>query len=145
MTFLLDVNVLIALVDARHFQHDAAHEWFRREGQARWATCPITENGLVRILSHPKYPNTMNAPAVVLDVLSVMRELPGHEFWSDEISLTDESVHRANLLTSAQITDTYLLALAVRKGGRFATLDKRLSALAVRNGTQKLHIIGNSP
>jgi toxin-antitoxin system PIN domain toxin len=143
MTFLLDVNVLIALLDARHLQHDIVHEWFQREGQARWATCPITENGLVRILSHPKYPNTMNAPAAVLDVLSAMRAAPGHEFWPDEISLTDGSqIHRANLLNSGQVTDTYLLALAVRKHGQLATLDKRLASLAVRNATQSLRIVG---
>ena len=64
--YLLDVNVLIALVDPAHVQHDAAHEWFARQGHKAWATCPLTENGLVRIVGHPRYPSSPGTPAAIL-------------------------------------------------------------------------------
>jgi toxin-antitoxin system PIN domain toxin len=145
VTFLLDVNVLIALMDVEHVSHDVAHDWFSREGSDRWATCPITENGLVRILSNPKYPNARATPREALDLLAKLTRLPGHEFWPDEISLTDTYyINPAYLLISGQITDTYLLALSVRKGGKLATLDRRLATLAVHMGAESLRVIGAS-
>ncbi|MCP3728367.1 hypothetical protein M3I53_35550 [Paraburkholderia sp. CNPSo 3272] len=59
MAYLPDINVLIALLDAGHVQHEAAHKWFGRVGHSAWATCPLTENGVVRIIGSPRYPNTM--------------------------------------------------------------------------------------
>ena len=91
MTCLLDVNVLIALLDPSHVSHEAAHAWFEREGRKSWSTCPLTENGVMRIVGHPKYPNTPGSPAVVAGMLRQMRELPGHLFWADTISLLDEA------------------------------------------------------
>ena len=75
--YLLDMNVLIALVDPVHVQHDAAHEWFALERRHAWATCPMTENGLLRIVGHPRYPNSPGTPAVVAGILGRLRELPG--------------------------------------------------------------------
>ena len=91
-TFLLDVNVLIALIDPAHLQHDLAHEWFERIGAQSFATCPITENGLLRIVGHPKYPNSPGPPSVVAKSLAVVRELKGHQFWPDEISIAYSTV-----------------------------------------------------
>jgi uncharacterized protein len=79
-TYLLDVNVLIALIDPAHLQHDQAHEWFTQTGHQAFATCPITENGLLRIVGHPRYPNTPGTPAVVAASLRAIRALPGHHF-----------------------------------------------------------------
>ena len=143
MTFLLDVNVLIALVDASHVSHDAAHDWFAREGHVRWATCPITENGLVRIVSNPKYPNNLATPAEAMALLVQLASLPGHVFWPDDISVRDAALFTpAKMLTTGQITDSYLLALAASKGGRLATRDRRLSTLAVQDGAKCLRFIG---
>lgn len=142
MTFLLDVNVLIALVDTDHVHHAPAHDWFAREGQQDWASCPITENGLVRIVGNPKYRNSDRSPGAIVDVLSRMTDLDGHVRWPDDVSLTDSSLFIAERLrTPAQVTDTYLLGLAVRHGGKLATLDRRLSPLSVIGGEQALHII----
>lgn len=142
MTFLLDVNVLIALVDTDHVSHQAAHDWFGREGRRSWATCPLTENGLVRIVSHPKYQDGGASPAQVLGILTRLTELEGHVRWPDDVSLTDPGLFvAARLLTPAQVTDTYLLGLAVRHGGRLATLDRRLSPLAVVGGAAALLVI----
>lgn len=142
MIYLLDVNVLIALVDTDHVNHSVAHVWFEREGRQGWATCPITENGLVRIVGNPKYRNSDRSPGAIVDILFRMTELGGHTRWSDDVSFTDSSLFvPERLLTPAQVTDAYLLGLAVRHGGKLATLDRRLSPLPVIGGDQALHVI----
>lgn len=140
--FLLDTNVLIALVDPAHVHHEAVHRWFARAGRKRFATCPITENGFLRIVGHPRYPNSPGPPSAVAPALAALRAQPGHEFWPDAISLADESrVDAARLSGHAQVTDAYLLALAVARGGRLASLDRRLVADAVPGGREALELI----
>lgn len=141
-TYLLDVNVLVALVDPSHVAHEQAHEWFGRVGVHSFATCPLTENGLLRIVGHPKYPNTPGTPAAVATSLAAIRQLPGHVFWPDDVSIADGRLVDATRLSShAQVTDTYLLALACAHGGRLATMDRRLVADAVQGGRQALHLV----
>lgn len=145
MTFLLDVNVLIALIDPAHVGHDEAHRWFDADGRHDWATCPLTENGVIRIVGHPKYPNTPGSPAQVAAIVTQLRALPGHRFWPDNISMVDaDHVDATQVLTSKQVTDTYLLALAVAHGGRLATFDRRLATRAVRGGKAALLFVGGS-
>ena len=144
MTYLLDVNVLIALIDPGHVAHDPAHAWFETSGHEDWATCPMTENGVMRIVGHPRYPNTPGSPAVVAGIVATLRGLPGHRFWPDDLSLVgSDLVDPARILTSAQVTDTYLLALAKAHGGELATFDRRLSSAAVKDGKSALCIIEN--
>ncbi|MEO6408322.1 MAG: TA system VapC family ribonuclease toxin [Burkholderiaceae bacterium] len=141
-TFLLDVNVLIALADPAHVQHDQVHDWFARVGCKRFATCPVTENGLLRIVGHPRYPNSPGAPSAVTPTLRALRALPGYEFWADTISIADASLIDASLLSShAQVTDSYLLALAQARGGRLATMDRKLVVDAVVQGRKSLELI----
>lgn len=141
--YLLDVNVLIALIDPAHVRHDQAHEWFASAGKEAWATCPLTENGVLRIVGHARYPNSPGAPAAVAEIIMSLRALPGHEFWPDTISLLDrQHVDAGRLSDSAQVTDTYLLALAHARGGRLATFDRHLVTNAVIGGMQALHLIG---
>lgn len=143
MIFLLDVNVLIALVDPAHVHHEPAHLWFEASGAASWATCPLTQNGVLRILSHPKYPNTVGSPATVAPILEGLLALPGHHFWADDLSLVrNPNVDLARVASTDRVTDTYLLALAAAKGGQFATFDRRLSAQPVKGGRESLHVIG---
>lgn len=142
MTFLLDVNVLIALVDPQHVAHETVQQWFQEKGRARWATCPLTENGLIRIVSHPKYTNSLGSPTAALKLLGTLYRLGRHEFWPDSISLLDAAlIHPLKLATSQQVTDTYLLALAVANNGRLATLDRKLSPAAVADGASALYLI----
>lgn len=139
MIYLLDVNVLVALIDPAHVAHDDAHDWFGAEGHLGWATCPITENGVLRILGNPKYPNSPGSPAAVAGILRQLRGLVGHVFWAEDFSLVDaDQVNADRVLTTGQVTDTYLLALAARQGGRLATFDRRLSVDAVGNGKAAL-------
>ena len=140
--YLLDVNVLIALVDPAHVQHDEAHEWFGRTGRRSFATCPITENGLLRIVGHPKYPNSPGPPSTVASALAAIRALPGHVFWPDSISLADSSFVDASLLSShSRVTDGYLLALARANNGVLATMDHKLAAEVVPEGKASLALI----
>jgi uncharacterized protein len=143
MTYLLDVNVLVALVDSAHVGHDAAHDWFAREGRQDWSTCPTTENGLVRVIANPKYPNALPTAADAIALLVQLVSLPGYVFWSDDITLRDANrFNTTRMLTVGQVADTYLLALAASRGGKLATLDRRLSPVAVQKGAQSLHLIG---
>ncbi|WP_027167876.1 TA system VapC family ribonuclease toxin [Mesorhizobium sp. WSM3224] len=145
MTFLLDVNVLIALIDPGHIAHDDAHGWFEVTGNAAWATCPITENGVLRIVGNQKYPNSPGSPAVVAQIVTKLRALQGHSFWPDDLSLVGSGdIDAAKILTSAQVSDTYLLALAKAHGGQLASFDRRLSAAAVKGGKSALHLIPTS-
>ncbi|MBI3980046.1 MAG: VapC toxin family PIN domain ribonuclease [Chloroflexi bacterium] len=139
-TYLLDVNLLLALSDPMHVHHEAAHRWFADRGHRSWATCPLTENGFVRIASHPSYPNR---PGDVLAVLALLRQLcdaQGHQFWAEDVSIR-EILKPTAVITHAQITDVYLLGLAVRKEGRLATLDQRIPVEAVRGGEEGLELI----
>jgi uncharacterized protein len=140
--FLLDINVLIALIDPAHVQHDRAHAWFAAKGHKAWATCPLTENGVLRIVGHPRYPNSPGSPAAVSELLFSFRKLPGHAFWADDISLLDrEHVNAARLLDSAHVTDSYLLALAHVHDGQLATFDQHVVTDAVTDGPKVLHLI----
>ena len=142
MVHLLDVNVLLALCDPRHLHHDAAHGWFKKLGTDGWATCPVTENGFIRIASHPKYPNRPGSPSLVAGILQEFCLNPQHEFWPDSLSLLDGSIFsHAALLAHSQITDVYLLGLAVQNKGKLATFDQDIAVAAVTGGKQALELI----
>jgi toxin-antitoxin system PIN domain toxin len=139
---LLDVNVLIALLDPDHVQHDRAHHWFEQSCKGTWATCPFTQAAVPRILGNPRYPNARGAPAAVIPYLRNLCALRGHVFWHDDISLLDSKrIDADRLLDFGQITDTYLLALAVAHDGQLATFDRRLVTDAVPQGKTHLAVI----
>lgn len=140
MRALLDVNVLIALLDADHSLHERACEWFGGHAQSGWASCPITQNGCVRIMSHPGYPNALPVGAV-MDRLGAATASAHHDFWPDDISLLDARVADPGRIHGPrQLTDLFLLALAVHHGGRFVTFDSAVSMDAIR-GAEKKHLV----
>ena len=112
-------------------------------GRKSFATCPLTENGLVRILGHPKYPNSPGPPGVVIQSLRGIRTLAGHVFWLDEVSIADESHFSEQRLTTshARVTDSYLLALAQLNKGRLATMDRKLAAEVAGNDKSSLEVL----
>lgn len=141
MSVLLDVNVLVALFDPAHIHHDTAHDWFGAGREEGWATCPLTENGFVRVLSNPAYPGRRTTVADAAGRLTRLTQGGGHVFWADEISLLDDSViDRGRLSGHRQITDAYLLALAVSNDGRVVTFDRGLPLGAVR-GAEPEHVV----
>jgi uncharacterized protein len=140
MRALLDVNVLIALLDADHSLHARATKGFASHARAGWASCPITQNGCMRIMSHPGYPNALPARAV-MERLTEAGASALHEFWPDDISLLDARIaDAARIHGPRQLTDVYLLALAVRHSGQFVTSDTSVSLDAVR-GAKKTHVL----
>ncbi|WP_218120636.1 TA system VapC family ribonuclease toxin [Geodermatophilus sp. DSM 45219] len=104
---LLDVNVLLALLDSDHVDHERAGEWLDAELDTGWASCPITENGFVRIISQPRYPSPVT-PAQAVALLSAARETPHHAIWPCDVSLLDpQVVDRSRLHGSRQVADAF--------------------------------------
>jgi len=138
---LLDVNVLVALFDPNHGHHEAAHAWFEANRRSGWATCPLTENGLVRVLSNPAYPGATERPSQILERMKTFRISGHHVFWADELSLCDAQLFKLDLgFSHRQITDAYLLALAKQMAGRLATFDRNIPLAAVLGATEE-HIV----
>jgi toxin-antitoxin system PIN domain toxin len=137
---LLDINVLLALLDSDHVDHSRAHTWLDDEFDAGWASCAITENGFVRIISQPRYPSPVS-PSEAIELLARACEGGHHEFWPCRISLLDAKiVDRSRLHGPRQVTDAYLLALAISHDGRFITFDRTVSLAAVHGATDD-HLI----
>lgn len=128
---LLDVNVLVALLDAGHLHHAAATRWLSLHARSGWASCPLTQNGCLRILALNSYPNAQPTGQVA-DRLGRAMAGGNHAFWPDSIILLEAGVLRGDrVLTSRQTTDTYFLALAAAQGGRLVTFDRGISIEAV--------------
>ncbi|WP_420114092.1 TA system VapC family ribonuclease toxin [Pseudactinotalea sp.] len=131
MRALLDVNVLIAVHDESHTHHASARAWLSANLDNGWASCAITQNGFVRVLSQPRYPLEISA-AGALALLQVSCSAPHHEFWPSDVALVDPTaVSPHSLLGPQQVTDIYLLALTVRHGGRLVTFDRTVPTAAV--------------
>ena len=140
MRALFDVNLLIAAFDEEHVLHGRAQEWWAANRAHGWASCPLTQNRCVRILSQPNYLSPISIGAA-LDLLAEQVANTDHAFWSDSVSLTDpEQFDQAHILGPKQLTDIYLLALAVKNGGRLATFVRAIPIAAVR-GAEPRHVV----
>lgn len=136
---LLDVSVLVALCDSAHEFHEEASGWFQLNRPDGWATCPLTENGLIRIVGHPAYPGGPGSPARARPLLQALLRTPRHAFWPDDVSLCDATVFPSLArATAAHLTDLYLLALALHHGARFVTFDRRIDPGILSGGAAAL-------
>lgn len=131
---LLDVNVLIALMDPDHAAHERVHAWAAEGLGDGWATCALTQNGFVRVMSQPRYPSPVPVGAAI-ELLTQATADSRHAFWSCELPLTDSSILSSRLLGHRQITDTYLLALALANAGCLVTLDANIDLTTVAGAT----------
>lgn len=137
MRSLLDVNVLIALFDPDHTLHEPAARWFEANARDGWASCPLTQNGFIRVVSQPNYPNPLPVD-VVAQRLREAASHAHHEFWPDEVSLLDpQAVDTARIHGPRQLTDVYLLSLAVSRRGRLVTFDRSVPLSAVVKAQRK--------
>jgi uncharacterized protein len=144
MRALLDINVLIALLDTDHPFHRYAAEWLARNLRHGWASCPITQNGCVRIMAQPGYPNSVPVSEVA-DRLRDASAHASHRFWPDDVSLLDARlVDTQRIHGPRQTTDIYLLALAARHLGRFVSFDGGISAEAAKGAAAK-HLLVLTP
>lgn len=140
MRALFDVNVLIALLDQAHPHHTTAHAWLKSNIGHGWASCPITQNGCIRIMSQPSYPGA-RPPAQIIERLRDATRHPAHAFWPDDASIIEPRVVDATRVHGArQVTDTYLLALALAHGGRLVTFDAAIAVAAVGGASAK-HLV----
>ena len=131
MRALFDVNVLIALHDSDHVHHHVASAWLQENGEHGWASCPLTQNGCLRIMAQPGYGKPQPL-ATLVAMLGRSTSTRFHEFWADSISLLDAAqFHHAHIHNPRQLTDLYLLALAVHHGGRLVTFDRLIALSAV--------------
>lgn len=139
MIALLDVNVLIALIDPAHKFHRTAKAWALEHAPSGWASCPLTQNGCIRIISQPSY----QQPATLQEAIQTLQTLcksPKHQFWPDDLSLLDAvAFDHSKIHGHRQLTDLYLLALAVKHKGCFVTLDGAVPLSAVK-GAKKQHL-----
>ena len=137
MIALLDVSVLVALFDDGHIGHEAAHDWFTDNRALGWASCPITENGVIRILGNPVYPAGLTPIPEIATRLDTFCGATEHHFWPDDVSFRNRArFHVDGVRGYRQLTDVYLLGLAVQRGGRFVTLDQRVPLAAVNGATR---------
>lgn len=142
MIALLDINVLIARADPIHEFHHRAVVWLASLKHASLATCPLTENGFLRIYGNPAYPGGPGTPAGASQLLAAIRKLPQHVFLADDISLNDTMrISTLAGLGHQQITDLYLLALALRHSAVFATFDRRVDPTLAIGGRDALLVI----
>jgi toxin-antitoxin system PIN domain toxin len=143
MRALLDVNVLIALFDPDHVFHSTAHQWWSAN-QNGWASCPITENGLVRIVCQPRYSEkVVFTPSDVISNLRTFAQQSDHVFWPDDVSLRESGSFLIDRIHgSRQITDLYLLALATKHNGRLVTFDGNIPISPIAGaGSSNIYVI----
>jgi len=133
MSYLLDVNVLVALLWPEHKFHEIVQDWFGKHARKGWATCPLTQAGLVRIVSNPAFSPQAVPPVEALRALALSLQHPAHQFWHDDATVTDAlAMFGKRLVGHQQVTDAYLLGLAIKKKGKLATLDRSLIELSGR-------------
>lgn len=133
---LLDVNLLVALFDPDHIHHDLAHDWFHDQRTAGWATCPLTENGLLRVLTNPAY-TAPHRPADIVERLRAFRSSGHHRFLADDVSLCDARLFNLALMRGhRQVTDIYLLGLAKHSDAALATFDRTIPLASVKGATR---------
>ena len=141
MTFLLDLNLLLALAWPSHVHHGMAHGWFEGEGSLRWATCPLTQLGFVRLSSNPAFTSDAVTPAAALAMLRTMTALDGYEFWADDVDcVTGAFSTGIHMTVHRQVTDAYLFSLARARSGCLATLDRRMHRLLPRGERSSPHL-----
>jgi uncharacterized protein len=140
MMALLDVNALIALVDTGHQFHQTVKTWMVTHVEKGWATCPLTQNGCIRIISQAGY----SKPAPLQTVVQTLQDVcasPHHHFWPDDVSLLNSAAFDHHKIHGPrQLTDLYLLGLAVKNQGCLVTLDGQIPLSAVK-GAKKQHLV----
>jgi toxin-antitoxin system PIN domain toxin len=133
---LLDVSFLVALFDSAHVHHARAHEWLIEHRRLGWATCPLTQNGCLRIIAQPVYPGCLPLGEIARR-LRLATRARDHEFWPEGWAPTDERrLDLSRIPHPRMLTDAYLLALAVSRKARLVTFDQGISLEAVPGATE---------
>jgi hypothetical protein len=140
--FLLDLNALIALADPDSVHYMAVHEWFDSEGREDWGVCPNTEAGFVRVTTNPAYRGATRTLPQATAILAEFAKRPGYRYWAISDSWAALTApFSARLLGHQQVTDAYLLGLAVKENGVLVTFDKGIRYLAGTEYSRNLLVL----
>jgi toxin-antitoxin system PIN domain toxin len=144
---LPDVNVLVALTWPSHVHHRAASDWFAGLGSDPWATCPFTQSGFIRVSSNPRIVDPAVSPQAALQVLRRLASMGQHHFWPDDLDFTGDAIPVTLLMGHRQVTDAYLLGLAIHRGGRLVTLDREITDLLAEASPHRanVEVLGGMP
>lgn len=141
-TFLLDVNVLIAMSWPVHVAHEKVQHWFVKHARSAWATCPLTQAAFVRIVSNPAFSPNALTTADAFQLLGSNLKHPGHKFWPDNLGVLEATrSFQAQIAGHQQVADAYLLGLTLDRKGRLATLDNGMLALSKGSGPDLVTVI----
>jgi toxin-antitoxin system PIN domain toxin len=141
---LLDINVLIALTHSAHVHHALVQDWVQAQGKLAWSSCTVTQLGFVRLAGMPAIGGANTSPAAALALLDQLLAHPGHHFWPDAQGIANSEALRSPLIVGhRQVTDGYLLGLAMREGSALVTLDRGLASVArAMQAERHVHWIG---
>jgi hypothetical protein len=127
---LLDVNVLVALLWPAQESHAKAQNWFKRWSSEGWATCPQTQAGFVRVVSNPAFSPSAVSPGEATRALKKSLAHPDHEYWPADVSYLEAiEPFGSKLVGHRQVSDAYLLGLAIHHGGSLVTMDRGILEL----------------
>ena len=141
MTALLDINVLLAMLWPRHVFFQQASRWFAANRRTGWATCPMSQAGLVRLYTQPAIMGVEISPQEAIEVLEKTCAEPDHIFWPQERPVTEVMPEiRQRMIGHKQLTDAILLDLAIRNEGRLVTFDRRIRSLLTANAPHQASI-----
>lgn len=136
--FLLDVNVLVALMWPAHESHAHVQDWFARHARRGWATSPLTQAAFVRLVSNPAFSPDAVGPQEAINLLAANLRHRHHRFWADDLTLAEATKRfRGKLVGHRQISDAYLLGLAIHRKGKLATMDRAILALLPPGGPER--------
>ena len=128
---LLDLNVLISLADQRHDHHQLARGWFASSRNNSWGICPLTEAGFLRVTTGPAFRLGAHTFERAIAILQSLKSLPGYWYWGIKESWVDLTApFRARISGHQQVTDAYLLGMAIREDGVLVTFDKGIKYMA---------------
>jgi toxin-antitoxin system PIN domain toxin len=141
--YLLDANVLVALLWPRHHHKQVVREWFLRNASHSFASCSLTQAGFVRLTSTPHIVGEKYSLLESKQLLWTFLNQPSHTFWPTTISLFDAMAPFEKRMQGAkQITDAYLLGITISHGGKFATVDKAVKSLAGVKYANVVEVVG---
>ena len=144
--FLLDTNVLIALTEAGHIHHQNAQNWLNSSGEHEWGICPLTEMGFLRITTNSKsYPNPRTF-GLAIAILEMVKAFPGFCYWEIKDSWVALTAPFASRISGhQQVTDAYLLGLAIKEDGMLVTFDRGVAYMAGDEYRQNVQLLGARP
>jgi toxin-antitoxin system PIN domain toxin len=143
--FLLDLNALIALADHDHEYHEAIQNWFISSGKADWGVCPLTDAGFVRVTTNPAYRGPTRTIAQATAILAEFASHPGYRYWSiTNTWAVLTAPFSARVLGHRQVTDAYLLGLAIKEEGVLVTFDKGIKYLAGTDYSRNILVLDGS-